>query len=511
MKINTLLQKPVWRRKLPPTNIGKNNGTGIPMQNISANSGNWTLLTQEDFMNELTPSAHLINSTQYKVPRPKFKFDKTTKKYKITKWEDGEHVNVGLENIALRSATTHTFAGDFKFSNEGDEANGELVRNIQSYWFRTGMREAIMDTGYNFLGSGDAAIYIYRVGNRIKYKVFSYLYGDIIAKPNSKTFIRKTSLYNKDIIEIYTDKSIDIWVHKDTLKSEYWEYINMELEASGSILETSEDDYVKVKYTPHTWGICPVIYHREEDVTWGKGVSTRERIEKLLSYWADNNNISAFPIYWFNSQIVNLPDMGAAGKVLGLGKDGKAGVIAPSDVSTSFTLDLDKNLKMYCDSLGIVIIDPKDLKGGGETSGTYVQNLYFPAVQEAEIRIAKLRDFFNDVIDLFSKIVGNIKGETLKYSTVELSYFLNPFIPHSVMEDITIVNQCVNAGTTSMETGAELIDHNSPREKERLNREAREKLTLEAEFKKKENTDNGGDGSLKDTTDNRMKNKKDNE
>ena len=200
--------------------------------------------------------------------------------------------------------------------------------------------------------------------------------------------------------------------------------------------------------------------------------------------------------------------MGAACKVLGLGKDGKAGVIAPSDVSTSFTLDLDKNLKMYCDSLGIVIIDPKDLKGGGETSGTYVQNLYFPAVQEAEIRIAKLRDFFNDVIDLFSKIVGNIKGETLKYSTVELSYFLNPFIPHSVMEDITIVNQCVNAGTTSMETGAELIDHNSPREKERLNREAREKLTLEAEFKKKANPDNGGDGSLRDTTDNRMKNKK---
>ena len=509
MKIKTLLQKPAWRRKLPPRVVPKHK-TGVrPMiQTLSTNIGTWMVLTQEDFYNELEPSAHLINSEQYKSFRPKFKFDKTTKKYKIVGYEDVERVSIGLEAIALRSATTHTLCGDFKFSNEGDDANGERVKKIQSYWFRSAMREAILDMGYNFYGIGDSAIYLYVDKKRIYYKVFSYLYGDIISKPNSKTFVRKTSLFGKDVIEVYTDESVDVWIHKDTLNYEILPNILMELgEGQASVLETSEDDYVKIKSTPHSWGVCPVIYHREDDVVWGKGVSGRERIEKIMSYWGDNNNVFAFPMFYFDSKAVQLPDMGAAGKAIGVPKDGKAGIIEPPDISSSFLEDLNKNMKMYCDTLGIVMIDPKDLKGGGETSGTYVQNLYFPAVQQAELRLAKLRKMFNEILDLFANMVGSIEGETLDYKTIEISYFAQPFIPHSVMEDITIVNQCVNAGTTSQETASELIDHNSPYEMQRLKKEAQAKE--DAKIKTNEaNKDNGGNGAIKDNVDNNTMAKK---
>lgn len=504
-KINVLLQKPTWRRKLPPKVVGKaRTGARPMMQTPSMNNGSWVTLTQEDFYNELEPSAHLINSEEYKSFRPKFKYDKKNGKYKIVGYEDVERVSVSLEGIALRSATTHALCGDFKFSNEGNDANGKLVKKIQSYWLRSAMREAILDMGYNFFGIGDAGLYLYIDRGRIYYKVFSYLYGDIISKPNSKTFVRKTSLYERDIVEVYTDKSVDIWIYKETLDEDVKENIFMELEIEEEvILEESEDGYVKIKSTPHSWGVCPVVYHREEDVIWGKGVAGRERIEKIMSYWGDNNNVFAFPMFYFDSKVVQLPDMGAAGKAIGLPKDGKAGIIEPPNISTSFLEDLNKNMKLYCDTLAIVMIDPKDLKGGGETSGTYVQNLYFPAVQEAELRLAKLRKMFNEILDLFSEMVGSVEGDTLKYKKVEMSYFTQPFIPHSIMEDITIVNQCVNAGTTSRETGAELIDHNSPYEMERIRKEKEEEMA-----NKKQVKDDGGDGALKDDVDNNTDAKK---
>lgn len=454
MKINDLLQKPKWKRRMPDNKFQE--------------------LTQDDFLNELNPSSHKINSEKYKSLRPKFVIDKETGKQKIVGYDDVERVSWAMEEVCLRVLTSHSTGNDIWFGNEGDETDAVKIKRHKSYWNIAGMKDAVQMWVHDAMGCGDSALYLYREDGKISYKVFSYLQGDIINKPNRDTFLRKFEVGGSTMVEVYDTKDVSTWVQSD--EPTMLDKLRLILgKAFGSDLDMSEDGWKCIERIPHGGIGCPVQYLRLPDVVWGKGVSIRERIERLVSSWGDNNNYFAFPIFWFNGKAIKLPDMGAAGKAIGFtNSDGKAGILTPPDASTSFLQDLEKNMKAYCDANGMTMIDPKDLKGGDYT-GAYLRNLYFTSVQWAQLMIAKLRPDITGAISLFLKQVGLLEGDVDGYKNVKMSWMLEPFVPTNKMEEITIINQCVSYGTTSVETATEEIAHNNPFEMDRL-RAQREEL-----------------------------------
>ena len=42
----------------------------------------------------------------------------------------------------------------------------------------------------------------------------------------------------------------------------------------------------------------------------------------------------------------------------------KASILEPADASNTFTIALDQNMKMLCETLGVVVLNPDELKGG---------------------------------------------------------------------------------------------------------------------------------------------------
>ena len=473
MRINDLLTKPTWKRRDPPKKMTKRGRSQSVSSVLSLDSPNYSYMTQADFMEELEPTAHKINSTEIRSMRPIYKWNETTNKKELVEFEDVERVAIGIQDGIRRHKVTHTFGNELEFRNVGDSEDGDRIKEMLSQWDMTGMKDALMMWARGFFGCGDSALYLYREDDRIKYKVFSFESDDLINQKGDK-FIRLFSVEGKRIIEVYDKRNISIWVEESNVADSAF-LLNIGI-SSIVITEKSEDGWICISRVSHGLTQNPVIYHREKDVCWGKGQNLIDRLEKILSDLAENNRYYAFQILFLTGGVINLPDVKFQGKVMASKtKDGKAEILQPANASDSFTLDLNKTLEMLWESTGTTVINIEDLKGGDQ-SGAYIINLYFRAVQWSTEKIAELRPVLGRVVSVFSEQCGLINRDTSGYRNMRISWSLFPMVPRNKMEEITMIGMQVGAGIMSRETASEISPDTSVDELQRLKREKEEPI-----------------------------------
>lgn len=482
MKIGDLLVKPTWRRRQPPksANSRKKSAvmTEIPM---AFDTGSFIEYTQSDFLNELHPSSHLINSVAYRSERTKYKYNIETKKNEPDGLEEVERIAVAIQEGLRRHKRTHTFGNDMWFGSEGGgEDNDALVALHRSHWNMTGMTDALSSWGGAMFGTGDAALYLYREGNKINYKVFSYENGDVFTmrkdKEGKDLFVRLFLVNGARAVELYGSKDISLWVQEKGVTEEV---IITPEGAEVNVGEWSEDGYRLISRVSHGSTQCPVIYHRRSDVVWGPGQSTIEHIEKLLSDLGENNKYYAYQILFLSGGVMTLPDVGSMGKVIASKtKEGDAKILQPADASNTFTVDLEKNLDLLWECTATVVIEPKELKAG-ENTGAFIKNLYWREVQWSTNEIADLRPSLSRIVSVFSEYVGMIEGKTTEFSKLKMSFLLEPFVPKNLTEEITNICTAKGYGLTSVRTGSGEIYFNNPREYELIKKEEAEALAAE--------------------------------
>lgn len=484
MEINKLLVKPLWKRRLPRKySINRKKNASL-VAALEFDSGQYQAFSQTDFLDELHPSSHIINSSEYRSPRKKFKYNKETKENEVIGLEPIEAVAVSLQEGILRHKVTHTFGNEMWFGAEGkDELMSELVSIFKSHWTMAGMKDALNSFGRALFGTGDAALYLYRDNEDIKYRVFSYEEGDVYttAKDDdgNDIFVRLLMVDEVKTVEIYGHNDITVWQESDSLSMEY-------LNATNS--EKSSDGYILKSRTTHGAGRCPVIYARWDDVVWGKVQSNIEHIEKLLSDLAENNRYYAYQILFLKGGVMNLPGVDVAGKVIASKTtDGDAKILEPADASNTFTLDFEKNMDLIWENTGTVVIEPKELKAG-ENSGAFIKNLYWREVQWSTNAIAKLRPTFNDIIKVFKTYVGNISERSINFKTLKMSFLLEPFVPQNLTEEITNVCSAVAHGITSKETGSGEVPFNHAQEYQRILKEQQQKMEDSIKILQEKNT-----------------------
>lgn len=468
MKINELLTKMPWERRLPPTKVTRSVTTTLTPVPLGSGSHRSIYLTQDDFLNELYPSSHLINSCEYRSNRPLYKWVESQKRNIQIGWEPVERVSVGIQQAIRRHKKTHTFGNELEFRNVGDSSDGDRLKSMLAYWDMTGMKDALMAWSGGFFGTGDSAIYLYRDGDRIYYKIFSYENGDLITQKGDK-FIRLFVMDNKKAVEIYDNSSISIWVEDANVTNKEFMSLLGVTDPSKDI--QSEDGWTRVQSINHGLSRCPVIYHREKDVCWGNGQDNIDRLERILSDLGENNRYYAFQILFLTGGVVNLPDTKWAGKIIGSkSENGKAEILQPADASNSFTIDLEKNMELLWESTGTTVINIEDLKGGDQ-SGAYIVNLYFRSVQWSTEKIADLRPDISKIVEVYKELVGLIVKDITGYMNMKVAWSLSPFVPHNKMEEVTLITQQVGAGIMSKETGAEISPDTSVNEYSRLQKE----------------------------------------
>ena len=203
-------------------------------------------------------------------------------------------------------------------------------------------------------------------------------------------------------------------------------------------------------------------------MVWGEGQELITQREEYLSDLAENNKYYAYQIMFLSgSGLISLPEADRMGKVLASSDpNAKAQILAPADASNTFTIALDENMKMICETLGIVVLNPDELKAG-ENTGAFIQNLYWKEVQWSMNMISDLRPSITKIISVFKELVGIIEGDEL-YSTTKLTYLLEPRIPKNSTEEVNNICMARDRGLITVETGSGELSFSNPREYEML-------------------------------------------
>lgn len=473
MKIEDLLVKKNWeRRVVRQTTLNRGHASPlIPNQKapFEFDQGNKRVMTQSDFLDELHPESHIIYNVNWRSNRPKYKWDEVKKKNVRDGFDEVERVAVAFQESIRRKKAVCTFGNEVWFGNESGEDNTDELALFKSHWGTTNMQSALIKCAMSFYGTGDGAAYIYREGNEIRYKTFSFEDGDVFAtaidrKTGKEIGVRMFMYGTSQAVEIYGDTTVDLWV-KDLDQNRIKEIWN------NIIGNISDDGYTLVSKTPHGLTQSPFAYHRERDVPWGKAQKTIEHVESTLSDLSENNRYYAFQILFMRGGAVELPASKWQGKALaGKSETSDAKILQPANCSDSFTLDLDKSIGFIYESTSTTEVKPEQLKGG-DYSGAYLRNLYFRDVQWSTEAIARLDPFMKKLISVFKDYVGLIEGKTLEYGNLRISYRITPFLPQNEMEEVTIINACVNSGTMSTKTATEELPRSNPREFERIQEE----------------------------------------
>ena len=470
MNIEDKLKKQNWKRR-----IGRDLKTNSPYPQTQINNlkqaegdkGKFVELTQSDFLDELDPNAHKIHNTTYRSNRPKIKVDEVTGRRTFDGWQEVSRVALGLQQSIRGKKVSFTTGGGIWFGNEGTDAkDAKRLETIKSYWNLGSFNKGFMQFGDSAFGTGDAAWYAYRNKNEVDFKVFSFEKGDTcisaLDENGKEIFIRMFTYNDKQAVEIYNTKNIELWVKDSELQG----------------IKKSDDGYVLISNPSHGLTQCPVAYHREPDVCWGVGQKIIERVEDIMSDLAENGKYYSFQILFLTGGVLNLPDSPFQGKVIASKtKDGDAKILAPADASNTFTLDLNMNLQFLWEITDTVIITPETLKGSND-SGAYLRTLYFKEIQWAMRAHARMHPALKKFVSIFKEIVGLIEMDVTGYSAMKLSYEAVPFIPSNELEETTIVTQQVAYKVLSRQTATGELDRGAADEYARIAREEKEPVQI---------------------------------
>ena len=487
MKIEDLLSKPVWTRRVPGTRVVPvSSGSMFDSAQMTFDSTSYYQLGQSDFLDELNPTSHNINSVTYRSNRLKFKYNPDTQANVADGYDPVERVAIAMQMGLRRHKVTHTFGNQMWFGPEGkDDANDELVSSHCSHWSMAGMTDALNVWGSTLFGTADAAIYLYKVDGHVEYKIFSYEKGDVFNMTKddkgNDVFVRMLSISGVLTVEVYGKTHVDTWVKKSDTEKKTWPKVPGWIQTIlGKNIGESEDGYVQTSHISHGLSQCPVMYWRIDDVVWGPAQNIIDRIESILSDLGENNKYYAYQILFLAGGVMNLPPVGKMGKTIAAkSTDAKAEILQPADASNTFTIDLDTNFSMLWETTGTVVLEPKDLNGG-DYSGAFIKNLYFREVQWSLNMIAELRPAFARLVSIFDELVGQIEAKPLEYNKIKMSFKLEPYVPKNLLEEVTMVTLSKSAGLTSVKTGSGEMDFNNPREYELIKAEEKEKADAEA-------------------------------
>lgn len=519
MNIKEHLKKDYWVRRVVPDRSGF-----ISLKASHANYKNpivgdldhaYLNLTQEDLMDEVTPTAHKIFS-EYLSRRAVYaptgrKNDEGKEEWAIDHYDEVEQVPLAMQwRMALRK-TSHFAADGFWTADESNKPD-EFTK-FKSWMDSVGISTAWIELVWSCFSTGDAAIYLYQRGKDIEYKVFSRwsgytLYPDIDEKGNDVLWVEYT-LKGRKAVDYYGIDKIQTWVKYDDSNendNDWWDKVKGLFTRVLDRRIKSDDGYTLIseKKTQVGNDTCQCIYFRVNDIPSGIVEVLIQSLEKTCSYVAEEVKSSAFPQLFIKSATVtSLPPMDANGKVLGVKGDvetlkaSDAKFLAPPDASDIATLHIQTLRDEINHSSHSVIIDPEILKSGADSSAT-MKILFTPEIQWCQVMWPQFFQPLRRTIYVFKELVGKVEGNPLGFAELRVSVGQKIWIPQNRAEEVDTTCKMVYARVLSRESAISELGLNYIGDYEKIQEEWETELQIKAEIPAKVKQEYGDAGNVDD-------------
>lgn len=402
-------------------------------------SQRYIIIPQEQFLEELSPTGHIINLKEDKI-------------VKDVNGEIKEYLEVAKRTVALQKIIAtkqkiHLATNQLKFTltEKRTPEKENLFTNLKQAWIDKNMHVAISEYVESLLETGDTAIYFYREKGKVKWITFSFKKGDVLLPHyddygNLILFARMYAGFDekgKEItkLEVFDKSTVTKYVKKSFIFiKEKWKQIS------------------KIE---HGFSEIPICYTRNDDVCWGDVQSSIDGLEEAISNMAENNRYYANLILFLKGDIEDLPGRNDAGKVLTGTGDAEAKFLATPESSKSQMAEIDFLLKQIFIGSFTVSISPDTVKSSGDLPGITVKLLFSPAIEKALDTSLKLDASIDKMLYLFKEAYGIEIGNPLGYSNLKVRGAIDIYVPQNNHEIVNIINESIFAKSLSKQTGQE--------------------------------------------------------
>ena len=513
MKISKNFKKVPWIRRVHPDNVSlayARNYKPLPGRELK---DSFIQLTSADFLNELSPAAHPINS-RYMSTRPIWgpsgKKDANGKEELVIQgYDDLESVALGWQLFIVGNKIAHlTGSGVFDLANE--TMDSETYEKLLSWMDTCGIRDAATEGVFYTERSGDAGILVYQTDDgEIEWEVYSTEKGHTIYPQEDENgnpiYYIQYWKDGKEMCDIISTKTIETCVHadRDRTKDEF-EDPTILTRLISAVKETSEDGWILVRRKDAQIGsdMNQFTYFRVPDVSWGPVQLSIEAHENAASYVANEVKDTAYPILVLKSEkVTSLPPTEMNAKSIAI--KGTSDSLAHSDVKFAVPPDASNIATVHFEQLNdniirgshTAIIEPEILKQGSDSS-TSIKILFRPEIEWAKQRWIVYNKPVRHLVKVMKRLVGKIEGDIDTFAKLRVSVWQEIWIPQNEKELTDIVTSKVYARVLSRRAALNELGSQYKGDYEQINKEWEEELAMKQKYSAKQDEQNPGEPKI---------------
>jgi SPP1 family phage portal protein len=323
---------------------------------------------------------------------------------KGTKIEQVARIAIAIQKLIVKRAVSFSFGNPISLNYEPlSEAEKTVLNGIKKILIKnkeTSLNRKIARVMYSTTEVAEywypiedkntKALYGFDSNYKLRAAVFSTLkgdklfptfddFGDMIAF--SREFTKKVD--DKDIIffETYTDSQHFMWNITDK--------------------KAVEGFPKKIEL-----GKIPIVYGKQEQTEWEDVQSLIDRLEKLLSNFADTNDYHASPKIFIKGQLVGFGRKGEAGSIIEGDRDSDAKYLSWQQAPEAVKLEIETLLNLIYSLTQTPNLSFESVKGLGNISGRALKLLFLDAHLKVQEKQEVLSEYLTRRLNLIKAFIG---------------------------------------------------------------------------------------------------------
>lgn len=192
----------------------------------------------------------------------------------------------------------------------------------------------------------------------------------------------------------------------------------------------------------HGIGKIPVVYGTQEVVEWAYVQISIERLEYLLSKFAETNDYHASPKIFVTGEIKGFAQKGESGAILEGDVGSKAEYLSWDHAPESVKLEIDTLIRFIYSQTQTPDISFESVKGINSISGVALKMLFLDAHLKVEEKREILDEYLQRRVNIQKRIIGILSGKTAAAEQLQIE---PEIVPYFIDDDATTINNLMTA------------------------------------------------------------------
>lgn len=355
-----------------------------------------------------------------------------------TRWEKVARIALALQQLIVKRAVAFVFGNPVYLNAEtGEDENMKAVlKAVERILYDVKQKSLNRKVARVLFSCTEVAELWYPVEK--KHKAYGF----------DSEYKLRVAVFNPmkgDILYPYFDETGDMTafsreftIEKETAKINYFETYTDEFHYMWNL---SENGYAIVEGYPkaNELGKIPVVFGNQEKVEWAEVQNLIDRLEKLLSNFADTNDYHASPKIVVKGELTGFAKKGESGAILQLeGDDASANYLAWQNAPESVKLEIETLLRMIYTITQTPDISFDAVKGLGAISGIALKLLFMDAHLKVADHSEVLDEYLQRRMNIIKAFVGKFKVDLADAAEeLQIEPEIIPYMIDDELADIT--------------------------------------------------------------------------